>query len=344
MEKSAAKNILTTHHLSIGYHKGKKGQKVIAQLLDLQLRTGEFVCLLGANGSGKSTLMRTIASVQPALEGQVLLNGTPLKKLKALEVAHQLSMVLTEKITVGNLSVYALVSLGRMPYTGWLGKLTDQDKAKVAWALQATGTTEFIHRNVNQLSDGERQKVMIARALAQDTSLILLDEPTAHLDLPNRVMIFKLLRKLAKQTGKAVLLTTHELDLALQSADKIWLMGKRSTQGLITGTPEDLVLNETFEQAFDKEGFYFDKQTGAFKINEPERKKIRLKGEGIQAFWTQRALEREGYAVVAAQETAPYLITLSGNDKSNYGWTVTTSQTENTYQSIEKLLLALNKI
>lgn len=347
MEKIAAKDILTTHHLSIGYHKGKKGQKVIARQLDLQLCTGEFVCLLGANGSGKSTLMRTIASVQPALDGQVLLNGISLKKLKALEVAHQLSMVLTEKITVGNLSVYALVSLGRMPYTGWLGKLTDQDKAQVAWALQATGTTEFIHRNVNQLSDGERQKVMIARALAQDTSLILLDEPTAHLDLPNRVMIFKLLRKLAKQTGKAVLLTTHELDLALQSADKIWLMGKKLAQGqgkMITGTPEDLVLNETFEQAFDKEGFYFDKQTGAFKINEPERKNICLKGEGVQAFWTQRALEREGYAVVATQDASPYVITLSGNNKSNYSWTVTTSQAENTYQSIEKLLLALNKI
>lgn len=338
---SMRSNILATQNLSIGYNKGKKIEKTIASNLNLKLHAGEFVCLLGANGSGKSTLMRTVASVQPALAGRVLLENTPLQKLKTAHVARKLSLVLTDKITIGNLSVYALVSLGRMPYTGWMGKLTNKDKEIVEWALNETETTGFIHRNIDQLSDGERQKVMIARALAQDTSLILLDEPTAHLDLPNRVMIFKLLRKLARQTNKAILLTTHELDLALQAADKIWLMEKRSQQGqsnIVTGTPEDLVLSETFEKAFEKEGFHFDKQTGAFKINEPERKKIYMTGEGIQAFWTKRALEREGFAVTQNKD-ATYKLTLEGNNKENYRWTIDSE----TFESVENLLEALRQ-
>ncbi len=344
MEKSAAKNILRIAQLNIGYFKGRRVIRTVARDLDLNLKEGEFVCLLGANGSGKSTLMRTIAGVQPAIKGEVLLNDTQLKKLKPIQIAQRLSMVLTEKITVGNLSVQALVSLGRAPYTGWLGRLQPQDQEMVDWALESTGTTEFRHRNVNQLSDGENQKVMIARALAQDTPLILLDEPTAHLDLPNRVMIFKLLRKLAKQTGKAILLTTHELDLALQAADRIWLMGKKNEQGecqIATGTPEDLVLNGTFERAFAKDGFHFDKHTGAFKINEPNQKEVYLQGEGVLAFWTQRALEREGYLVTNQADVA-WKVILSGDDPLDYCWTIKINGSENTCHSIEELLKVLS--
>lgn len=345
MAQSAATNILKIDNLSIGYLKGKRLIRTVARNLNLRLNQGEFVCLLGANGSGKSTLMRTIAGVQPALKGEVLLDNTLLKKLKPAQIAQRLSMVLTEKITVGNLSVHALVSLGRVPYTGWLGRLKPQDHEMIDWALEVTETTEFRHRNVNQLSDGEKQKVMIARALTQDTPLILLDEPTAHLDLPNRVMIFKLLRKLAKQTGKAILLTTHELDLALQAADHIWLMGKKNEQGecqITTGAPEDLVLNGTFERAFAKDGFHFDKHTGAFKINEPDQQKVYLQGTGVQAFWTQRALEREGYLV--SQNTYDgWEVVLSGNDPTNYCWTIKTDEINDACHSVEGLLQVLRK-
>lgn len=338
------KQILSTQKLSIGYDKGKKHEKVIAQHLDLQLHAGEFVCLLGANGSGKSTLMRTIAKVQPALAGQVLLEQVPIHEFKPTQIARKLSLVLTDRVAVGNLSVYTLVSLGRVPYTGWLGKLTEHDKEVVDWALQATETAQFAHRNINQLSDGERQKVMIARALAQDTSLILLDEPTAHLDLPNRVMIFKLLRKLAQQTQKAILLTTHELDLALQAADHIWLMQPKvgASGGVMSmGTPEDLVLQGTFEQAFQKDGFHFDKRTGAFNINEPQRHKIVLVGEGIQAFWTQRALEREGYAVTKTKDELSGLKTVSllGKQANGYAWQLN----QQVHGSVADLLCALRK-
>ncbi len=345
MGQSAVKNILKIDHLSIGYLKGKRVIRTVARNLHLGLNQGEFVCLLGANGSGKSTLMRTIAGVQPAIEGEVLLDNTLLKKLKPAQIAQRLSMVLTEKIMVGNLSVHALVSLGRVPYTGWLGRLKPEDHEIVDWALQVTETSEFRHRNVNQLSDGERQKVMIARALAQDTPLILLDEPTAHLDLPNRVMIFKLLRKLAKQTDKAILLTTHELDLALQAADHIWLMGKKDAQGecqITTGTPEDLVLNGTFERAFAKDGFHFDKHTGAFKINEPDQQKVYLQGTGVQAFWTQRALEREGYLVTQNIQDG-WEVVLSGDDPNNYCWTIKTNEINDACHSVEDLLQVLRK-
>ncbi|WP_299456993.1 ABC transporter ATP-binding protein [uncultured Microscilla sp.] len=338
MSNFTTNNILSTQNLSIGYDKGKKREKKIARDLSLKLHAGEFVCLLGANGSGKSTLMRTIAKVQPALAGKILLDGAPIHQFKPAHIARKLSLVLTDRVTIGNLSVYTLVSLGRVPYTGWLGKLTTRDKEVVDWALHETETAQFAHRNIDQLSDGERQKVMIARALAQDTSLILLDEPTAHLDLPNRVMIFKLLRKLAKQTQKAILLTTHELDLALQAADNIWLMGKKSVQGLCsiaTGTPEDLVLNGVFEKAFQKDGFYFDKHTGAFKINESARKEIRLQGKGIQAFWTQRALEREGYTVVDTNnENVACEVVLLDKQPTGYGWQIN----DQVYSSVAQLL------
>jgi len=339
------KNILNIQGLSIGYPKAKRSNKVVAQNLNLNLNAGEFVCLLGANGTGKSTLMRTIAGVQPALSGEVLLENQPIKKLKTSHIAQKLSLVLTDNITVGNLSVYTLVSLGRTPYTGWLGKLTQKDIHIVEKALEATETTSYIHRNIDQLSDGEKQKVMIARALAQDTPLILLDEPTAHLDLPNRVMIFKLLRKLAKDEHKAILLTSHELDLALQAADKIWLMQKQETSDtcrVLAGTPEDLVLNETFERAFHKDGFHFDKQNGTFKIHESEDKKVKLSGNGIQAFWTKRALEREGYAITNNGD-AMYHIELSGHSKENYCWKIDSPKISKKYISVEHLLQALNE-
>ncbi|MBX2840971.1 MAG: ABC transporter ATP-binding protein [Flammeovirgaceae bacterium] len=294
---------MTTSDLAIGY-KGKE-IKEVSNNLNFSLKASELVCLLGPNGVGKSTLMRTMAGVQKPLKGNVQINGKSLIQYKARDLAKVLSIVLTERITNTNFSVYALVAMGRYPHTGWMGGLTKTDEKKVQWALFSTGMEGFANRKVHELSDGERQKVMIARALAQDTPIILLDEPTAHLDLPNRVEIVRLLRQLTKTTGKAILLSTHELDLALQGADKIMLM--HPFFELTCGVPEDLVLSGVFEDTFKRDGFDFDKITGRFLIHKPGENKIKLKGDQLYEHWTRQALERENYSITKEKGDFPSL-------------------------------------
>jgi iron complex transport system ATP-binding protein len=281
--------------LTIGYHHPRREAVVVAAGLNLELRGGELVCLLGPNGAGKSTLMRTIAGLQPALSGDVRLAGDPPSELPARELARRLSIVLTERVDPGNLSAWDLVALGRHPYTDWWGNLTEADHQVVTWAIRAVGGGNLAHRPVTELSDGERQKFMVARALAQQPMLMLLDEPTAFLDLPRRVEIMGLLRRLARETGQAILLSTHDLDLALRSADRLWLL---SSDGVMqTGAPEDLILSGGFERVFASEGVTFDPYTGSFRMVRETAGVIRLRGEGMTGLWTTRALEREGFCV-----------------------------------------------
>ena len=287
--------VLRTQNLAIGYRLSRRQERVVAAGLDVQVEAGEMVCLLGPNGAGKSTLMRTLAGLQPALAGDIWLAGTLLGKLSASELARRLSVVLTDRVDVGNLSAFGLVSLGRHPYTGWSGGLNETDRAAVVAALDAVGATALSQRPVLELSDGERQKVLIARALAQEPRLILLDEPTAFLDLPRRVEMMGMLRTLARETWKAILLSTHDLDLALRSADRLWLLGG---DGLLhAGAPEDLVLSGAFERAFASQRVNFDAFSGSFRIERPAAGIVHLRGEGLSRRWTERALEREGYCV-----------------------------------------------
>jgi iron complex transport system ATP-binding protein len=305
--------ILRTEKLTIGYRHAGRADVVIAADLDLSLRRGELVCLLGPNGAGKSTLMRTLAGLQPALRGEIWLDGDPPADLSARELARRLSIVLTERIDVGNLAVRELVALGRHPYTDWWGNLTPHDEEVVRWAVRAVGAGDLVDRPVQELSDGERQKVMIARALAQEPLMILLDEPTAFLDLPRRVEVMGLLRTLARQTGRAILLSTHDLDLALRSADRLWLL---SAEGKMqSGAPEDLVLSRAFEQVFASEGIVFDGYTGSFRIVRDSAGIIHLRGEGMSALWTTRALEREGFCVDPDGTATPAAtVTISEDD------------------------------
>ncbi|PKK37172.1 ATP-binding protein [Siphonobacter sp. SORGH_AS_0500] len=290
----SANLLLHTRHLSIGY-----GNHRVAGPLSVQLKAGQLVCLLGPNGAGKSTLMRTLSGLQNALEGDVYLGDKRLPHIPPTELAKKLSLVLTERVEAGHLTVGELVALGRTPYTNWLGSLTSADQERVQWALALTGTQSFINRRLPQLSDGERQKVMLARALAQDTDLILLDEPTAHLDLPSRVELMRLLHELARQTRKAILLSTHELDLALQAADELWLLGAKGE--FEHGVPEDLVLNGSFERTFAASGFAFDRTTGTFQMYPaPTGPALGLQGNSAAYFWTRRALSREGYQIQAS--------------------------------------------
>ncbi|OUJ75884.1 ATP-binding protein [Hymenobacter crusticola] len=298
----ASTPLLETQALVIGYTLGRAEQRHVAGPLNLALHPGDLVCLLGPNGAGKSTLMRTLAGLQPPLSGHVQIEQVDTQRVTAAELARKLSIVLTDRVEAGNLTVQELVTLGRYPHTGWLGNLNAHDQTVVQEALRATNTAQFAARRVATLSDGERQKVMLARALAQDTPVILLDEPTAHLDLPNRVQLMRLLHQLARQTQKAILLSTHELDLALQAADQVWLMHGQGQWH--TGVPEDLVLSGTFEAAFARDGLAFDQATGTFVIHEAGTRAVHLEGSGPLAFWTRRALQREGFKLTTEPDAA----------------------------------------
>ncbi len=289
-------SILQTHHLTAGYRQNGQSLSIVSGV-DETLYAGELVCLIGPNGAGKSTLLRTLAGMQPAVSGSVSLLGKDIGKLKAEERARRLSLVLTQKTDVGLFTGYGLVALGRSPYTGWMGKLSPQDHVVIREAIRLVGAQNLAERTFNTMSDGERQKILIARALAQEPDLMILDEPTAFLDLPRRVECMALLRDLAHRTGRTILLSTHDLDLALRSADRIWLLpygGKLSV-----GVPEDLVLSGAFQTAFSNMGVQFDVETGTFQTTRHSQQPIALIGTGTQRVWTQRALERAGYRVVA---------------------------------------------
>lgn len=280
------KTILTSQNLAVGY----KNKEVLKDL-NLSLREGELTCLLGPNGSGKSTLIRSLTGIQKRLAGEVQIQGKSITEINAKEMAKTLSLVLTDRIAPGNLTVYALVSLGRFPYTSWMGALNDSDKELIQWALEVTGSLQFADRHIGELSDGERQKVMIARALVQDTEIIVLDEPTAHLDSPNRIEIFHLLQDLSKKTGKTILISTHEIDMALESCDNMWLV--MPDKKVESGLPEELILNGSLEKAFGSEELTFDYLKGKFSKNsEGHDFKIEVLGDSILAKWTKNAINR----------------------------------------------------
>lgn len=287
--------LLQTMNLAAGYVSGLKKALPVAGPLAVDIHAGQLICLLGPNGSGKSTLLRTLAGLQAPLGGTIKIAGADIHTLKPAQLAQNISLVLTDSVRNSNLTAYSLVALGRYPYSNWLGGLGEEDKIVISRAVEAAQIESLLNRKVSTLSDGESQKVMLARALAQDTPLMMLDEPTAHLDLPSRIQLMRLLHQLARQTNKGILVSTHELDLALQVADQVWLL---QTGGkLSAGAPEDMVLNGTFEAVFDKEGIFFDKTTGSFNMHEGNSKKIGLTGKGAAAFWTKRALKRRGFVV-----------------------------------------------
>ena len=254
--------ILKTEDLSIGY-KSKKEQTIVASNINIELHRGELVGLVGGNGIGKSTLLRTITNVQPALGGAVLINNKPIKKYPALDLAKVLSLVLTEQMMSKNLSVFELVALGRQPYTNWVGNLSENDIAIINKAISQTNIVDLKQKRCFELSDGQLQKAMIARALAQDTDLIILDEPTTHLDMYHKAYILKLLQKLAKDTNKTILFSSHEIDLAIQLCDSLIVMSKNK---VVSDSPCNLISNGTFESLFPKDLIAFDEKSGTFRV------------------------------------------------------------------------------
>ena len=245
--------------LSIGYNHSK-GRKIVQSNVNLNLYNGEVTCLLGLNGAGKSTLIRTLCGFQPPLEGDVLLRGKPLGKYSAGEFAKEVGVVLTEKTNAGGITVYELVGLGRHPYTGFFGTFRDKDHKIIEESMEAVGISHKQHNYVSELSDGERQKAMIAKVLAQECPIIVLDEPTAFLDVTARIDTMVLLRKLAKEQGKAIVLSTHDIDSAIGMADNLWLLSKG--KHVRSGAPEDLIMDGTIGEFFSKENIVFDQSTG----------------------------------------------------------------------------------
>lgn len=245
MDNSA--HILTTIDLSIGYKSGKSENRLMEKL-NLSIPKGKFIALLGANGVGKSTLIRSLANLQSALSGKVFLKGKEIKTYSAKEFARQVSLVLTDPVQSGNLNVQELVEMGRYPFTNWTGKLQSIDHEKVDNAIQLCAIGYLKDANITEISDGQLQKAMIARALAQDGELMLLDEPTVHLDANNRYMVLELLRKLVDETQKSMLISTHQVEVALKMADEVWLAN--CGENIICGTPGELIAKGEIERSF----------------------------------------------------------------------------------------------
>lgn len=327
MQREVADTCIKTEKLTLGYSNQEKD--LLFYELNLCLNGGELVCFMGSNGIGKSTLIRTLAGLQKPLSGGI---SFPANK-SGIEIEKWISLVLTDRIITSSMTVYELISFGRYPFLNWKLALANDDKRIIEEAIQATRTESLIHKSVNELSDGQMQLVMIARALAQDTPVILLDEPTAHLDLNNRVEIMRVLRNVAKTMNKAILVATHELDLALQMADILWLA--TPDKQIEVGTPEDLVLNETLDKIFRLKGF--DLKTGKVNHAPFRNREINLIGTGYEFLWTKNALDREGYSIEKNANIAVEII--HGREKLR--WLVTAPTYTKSVFSIKDLLAQL---
>ena len=254
--------MLSTIDLTVGYRNGKRVTEVLKHL-NVSLYAGELVCLLGANGIGKSTLLRTISGVQSALSGVVEINGRDLTAYSSKELSKLIGIVYTDRTLAGALTVEELVSLGRQPYTGFFGRLDEGDCKVVRDAVEAVGMSHKLHDYVATLSDGERQKAMIARALAQETPIIILDEPTAFLDVASRIETMQLLRQLAQSQQKAILLSTHDVGLSLPLTDRLWLVTNDAT--VIEGTTSEFVENGVLNNLFPNRNIAFDSEVMDFR-------------------------------------------------------------------------------
>lgn len=293
--------------------------------------------LMGPNGSGKSTLMQTIAGLIPAQSGELKISGISMHQIKHSERAKLMSLVLTERLDQGNLCVWDVVMTGRYPYLGMRGRLRAEDVEILQHCMRICRVESMANRCLSELSDGERQRVMIARALAQETPLVILDEPTAHLDLPSRLEVLTMLRDLSRTLNKCILVSTHELDLALRWADRVWLFDKEHR--VESAAPEDLVLTGSIERVFGSEQLHFDELRGEFRLITQQRQALYLSAEGLARSWAIRALQRMGYSVVETSDAELPSVVAEPN-----GWRLVHMGVEQICSDFWSLQQALRKV
>lgn len=236
--------------LTIGY-----GQRTLLDKVSAQMAEGQLIALLGRNGTGKSTLLRAMMGLEKPQQGAIYLHGKKITEMKPEKLAQKISFVTTDKVRIANLSCEDVVALGRAPYTNWIGQLQPEDKVRVTEAMRLVGMSDYADKTMDKMSDGECQRIMIARALAQDTPVILLDEPTAFLDLPNRYELCLLLKRLAQQEGKCIIFSTHDLDIALSLCDSIMLIDNPQLYCLPTA---EMTVSGHIERLFRNESVTFD--------------------------------------------------------------------------------------
>lgn len=326
------REIIHIKDLAIGY-----GNHTILDNINISLIEGELTALIGLNGVGKSTFLRTIIGLQNKLNGKVLLEGSELHKFGVSKLAKKLSFVSTEIINVNHLSVFDLVSQGRYSYTAWHGKLTKTDKDKVFEAVELVGMSEYINKSITEISDGERQRIMIARALAQDTPVIILDEPTAYLDLKNKYEIIHLLHSLTREKNKAILFSSHDLNIVLKEADRLIVMREDDIE---SGAPEDLLMNGCIEELFTNSSIIFDEDRADFSIKRNFKETVGLKGEGKALIWTSNALNRAGFRMSIKEDTEK-IVEIAEVD-NQLKWILRASGKKEQYNSIYELIRSLS--
>jgi len=323
--------LIHTQSLAIGYIEGSIN-KVLQENINLSLSSGEIISLMGQNGVGKTTFIKTLSGLHKGISGSVYYHDRLINEFSKSSLAKQISVVLTEKPFTAHLSVIELIALGRHPYSNWLGRLNTSDKQAIDLAMSQTNIDYLAQKKLYQLSDGQFQKVMIARALAQETDLIILDEPTAHLDLSNKIEIMLLLKSIAG-SGKGVLIATHDLQVSLQLSDRLWLFN--FNQPVLDGCPEDLILQGAVDQTLFPINNNIDLTTGTVKHLDEHKGNVLLQGDPTMVHWTAQALQRNGYAV---NKDSPTSIIVNCLD---YFWKLKSKDTSTSFDSIEDLLMHL---
>jgi iron complex transport system ATP-binding protein len=295
--------VLRTVAVSAGYRRRRR-RPAVAVLRDVELvaRPGELITLIGPNGAGKSTLLRTLVGAQPPLAGRILLDGHDLASLSPRQRAQRLAVVLTEPVDVGMMSVEAVVTLGRLPYRSWLGRETDRDRAAVDRAIADAGVEELRDRMLTDLSDGERQRVMVARALAQEPAVLVMDEPTAFLDVARRIELAAMLTQLTATTGAAIILSTHDLGFALRRADQVWLVGADAT--ITASAPEDLAYGGAIAGTFAGDNMSFDDAAATIVVSDDgvPGATVHVAADGRLRQWAEHAVRRAGWAPTEATD------------------------------------------
>lgn len=322
--------ILALDSLKIGYVSGGH-ENILLPPLNACANKGDIIAVIGRNGIGKSTLLRTLTGLQPSLGGEIFYSGKNIRDYSRMDLAQKVGYISTETVKVSNMSVYDLVALGRFPHTNWIGNIDVRNHDAIMDAMDKTGMSSLHKRFVSELSDGERQKAMIARILAQDTGIMIMDEPTAFLDIGSKYEILHLMHLLSQKSEKTIIFSTHDLHMAISQSDKIWLI---LDDKLIEGAPEDLLIEGAFDRLFDTSPVQFNSENGTFSFRMEDKGSIYIDGEGVLRHWTEKAINRAGFAI-SSVKTIPYIIVPSGN---NCKWQLSANNSFIDFDSIYEMI------